>query len=70
MTRDTDESTNLSMKYIQDSGECWVGGATWNGKAVIRKSACSWVTTEDDINGSVNAFMTARKQALKELNNT
>ena len=69
MTRDTDESTNLSMKYIQDSGECWVGGATWNGKAVIRISVCSWVTTEDDINRSVNAFKTARKQALKELNN-
>ena len=67
---DTDELTNLSMKYIQDSGECWVGGASWNEKAVIRISVCSWVTTEDDINRSVNAFVTAREQALKELDNT
>jgi glutamate/tyrosine decarboxylase-like PLP-dependent enzyme len=62
---DSDEVTNQTMKNIQDSGECWVGGASWNGKAVIRISVCSWATTKEDISRSVKAFITARDQALE-----
>lgn len=61
---DTDALTTLTMQNIQKSGECWVGGATWKGKVVIRISVCSWVTTEDDITRSVRAFVAAREKAL------
>ena len=57
------------MWYIHDSGECWVGGAVWDGKTVIRISICSWATTEYDITRSVKAFVTARNKAVQESGN-
>ena len=62
---DSDEITQQTMQNIQESGECWVGGASWNGKPVIRISICSWATTEDDIVRSVSAFVKARKKAVQ-----
>lgn len=67
---DNDEITNRTMNHIQKSGECWVGGATWDGKAVIRISVCSWATSEEDITQSVRAFVAARHKAIQELGNT
>ena len=64
---DSDEETNQTMRNIQDTGECWVGGANWNGKAVIRISVCSWATTKEDITRSVKAFITAKNRALDML---
>ncbi|MBN1881272.1 MAG: aspartate aminotransferase family protein [Deltaproteobacteria bacterium] len=62
---DNDAVTEQTMRYIQESGECWVGGAVWDGKKVIRISVCSWATTEDDITRSVGAFVAARKKAVQ-----
>jgi glutamate/tyrosine decarboxylase-like PLP-dependent enzyme len=66
---DSDQITDLTMRHIQESGECWVGGASWNGKAVIRISICSWATTEDDITRCVSAFVSARNLAIQESRN-
>lgn len=62
---DTDEVTDLTLRNIQASGECWAGGSTWEGKPVIRVSVCSWVTTEADITRSVRAFADARQKAVE-----
>ena len=62
---DTDEVTDLTMHYIQKSGECWVGGTKWGDKAAIRISVCSWATTESDITRSVRAFVAARYKATR-----
>ena len=67
---DSDKITDLTMRHIQKSGECWVGGASWDGKAVIRISICSWATTEDDITRSVSAFVAARNKAVYDLRKT
>ena len=64
---ENDKITEQTMRYIEESGECWVGGAVWGGKKVIRISICSWATTEDDITRSVRAFVTARNKAVQEL---
>jgi glutamate/tyrosine decarboxylase-like PLP-dependent enzyme len=61
-----DDITQRTLTYIQQSGECWVGGATWDGKAVIRISVCSWATTDDDISRSVHAFCTAHRKAVQD----
>jgi len=63
---DTDVLTAQTMQNIQKSGECWAGGAEWNGKVVIRISVCSWVTTESDITHSVRAFVAAREKAMEK----
>ena len=58
-----DQITSKTIEHIQKSGECWVGGAKWNGNAVIRISVCSWATTKADITRSVRAFVAARDKA-------
>jgi len=58
-----DELTDKVLRHIQNSGECWAGGATWKERSVIRISVCSWATTAEDIARSVKAFALARAQA-------
>jgi glutamate/tyrosine decarboxylase-like PLP-dependent enzyme len=60
-----DELTERTITNIQDSGECWVGGAKWHGKTVIRISVSSWATTEEDVIRSVRSFVTARDKAVR-----
>jgi len=62
---ENDDVTARAIEYIQQSGECWVGGASWRGHAVIRISICSWATTAADITRAVNVFIAARGQARK-----
>jgi len=63
VARDSPELTQATLKNIQDGGECWCGGSKWFGEPVIRISVCSWVTTEDDVRRSVQAFVDAREKA-------
>lgn len=60
---DTDEVTKQALVYIQNSGTCWCGGSTWNGKSVIRVSVCSWATTENDIDLTIAIFKKAKEEA-------
>jgi glutamate/tyrosine decarboxylase-like PLP-dependent enzyme len=64
---DNDEITKMTMYHLQQSGECWAGGATWDGMSVIRVSICSWATTEADITRTARAFVAARKKAVQEV---
>ena len=57
---DNDNKTKGIIKYIQDSGECWLGGSVWQGKAVIRVSICSWMTSENDIERTISLFKEAK----------
>jgi len=54
------ESTLATLQRLQDSGECWCGGTSWQGETAIRLSVCSWATTADDIDRTVAAFIQAR----------
>jgi glutamate/tyrosine decarboxylase-like PLP-dependent enzyme len=57
------EQTRGTLQEIQASGECWCGGALWNGEPVIRVSVVSWATTAEDVDRAVAAFVTAREAA-------
>ena len=57
---DNDETTKQIITYVQQSGECWLGGTTWQGKAAIRISVCSWMTTENDIERTIALFKKAK----------
>jgi glutamate/tyrosine decarboxylase-like PLP-dependent enzyme len=57
---DTPVETQGTLSGIQTSGECWCGGASWQEKPAIRISVCSWATTSDDVDRSVQAFIKAR----------
>jgi glutamate/tyrosine decarboxylase-like PLP-dependent enzyme len=54
-----DETTNAVMASVQESGEAWMGGTMWDGRAAIRVSVSSWRTTEEDIDRTVAAFEAA-----------
>jgi glutamate/tyrosine decarboxylase-like PLP-dependent enzyme len=60
---DNDLLTTETIKNIQQSGECWVGGTQWQQRSVIRVSVCSWATTAADVTRSVKAFVDARERA-------
>lgn len=57
----SDEETTGTIERAQASGECWLGGSTWKGRAVMRVSVCSWATTREDIDRSVAALVAARR---------
>jgi glutamate/tyrosine decarboxylase-like PLP-dependent enzyme len=66
---DNDSLTTETIKNIQQSGECWVGGTQWQQRSVIRVSVCSWATTAIDVTRSVKAFIDAREQAREKAMN-
>jgi glutamate/tyrosine decarboxylase-like PLP-dependent enzyme len=51
-----DETTLAVLDEVQRSGEAWMGGTTWDGRAAIRVAVSSWRTTEADIDRTVAAF--------------
>ncbi len=54
-----DETTGGVLARVQESGEAWMGGTVWEGRAAIRISVSGWRTTEADIERTVAAFEAA-----------
>ncbi len=48
--------TKRVLEYLQNCGECWLGGSTWEGRTVIRVSTCQWRTDEKDIERLIGLF--------------
>jgi glutamate/tyrosine decarboxylase-like PLP-dependent enzyme len=56
---DDDERTRTVIADVQDSGEAWLGGTVWDGRAAARVSVSNWSTTEADIDRLAAAFADA-----------
>jgi glutamate/tyrosine decarboxylase-like PLP-dependent enzyme len=54
-----DEATTGALAAVQASGEAWMSGTEWDGRAAIRLSVSSWRTTERDVDRTVAAFAAA-----------
>jgi glutamate/tyrosine decarboxylase-like PLP-dependent enzyme len=54
-----DERTTRVIEAVQDSGECWMGGTVWHGMRLMRISVSSWLTTEADVDRSVDTIVAA-----------
>ena len=54
-----DRRTDRIIAEVQRSGECWMGGTTWHGMALMRISVSNWSTTEADVDRSVAAILRA-----------
>ncbi|HJR93815.1 MAG TPA: aminotransferase class V-fold PLP-dependent enzyme, partial [Gaiellaceae bacterium] len=54
-----DAATNALLASVQASGEAWMSGTIWDGRAAIRLSVSNWRTTEADIDRAVAAFEAA-----------
>ncbi len=57
------ELTEKALTFIQNSKECWCGGAKWGVESAIRISVCSYRTTYEDIDRSVKVFVKAKEEA-------
>jgi glutamate/tyrosine decarboxylase-like PLP-dependent enzyme len=53
---DDDATTDEVLAAVQQSGEAWLGGTTWNGRRAIRASISNWRTTEADVDRTLAAF--------------
>jgi glutamate/tyrosine decarboxylase-like PLP-dependent enzyme len=51
-----DETTSAALADVQDGGEAWMSGTTWDGRPAIRLSVSNWRTTEADIDRTIAAF--------------
>jgi len=54
-----DETTQSVLEDVQRSGEAWMGGTSWDGRAAIRIAVSSWRTTEADVDRTLAAFESA-----------
>ena len=58
-----DERTNAVLRAVQESGEAWMSGTTWEGRAAIRVSVSNWQTSDGDVDRLVRAFAAATAAA-------
>ncbi len=52
----SDEETNDALRGVQESGEAWMSGTVWEGRAAIRISVSNWQTTDDDVDRTLAAY--------------
>jgi len=50
-------ATERVIAGVQADGTCWCGGSRWHGRTVMRISVCSWATTDDDVERSIDAIL-------------
>jgi glutamate/tyrosine decarboxylase-like PLP-dependent enzyme len=58
-----DARTREVIARVQSDGTCWLAGTTWHGLAAMRISIVNWSTTEEDVDRSVAAILTAARSA-------
>jgi len=53
----TPQTTRKVIAALQEEGTCWCGETVWQGQTAMRISVCSWATTEDDVERSLEAMI-------------
>ena len=54
-----DALTDRTIARVQQEGVCFVGGANWRGRQIVRVSVISANTTDEDIDRSAEAILSA-----------
>lgn len=58
-----DAHTAATLAAVQAEGTCWPSATTWRERSCIRLSVCSWQTTAEDVDRSVEALARAARGA-------
>jgi glutamate/tyrosine decarboxylase-like PLP-dependent enzyme len=58
----TPERTRAVIEAIQQDGTCWCGVTVWQGRTAMRISVCSWATTDEDVERSLQAMLRSAQQ--------
>jgi len=56
------ETTQQVIDSVQEDGTCWCGGTVWQGHSAMRVSVCSWATTDEDVELSIDAVLRAARR--------
>jgi glutamate/tyrosine decarboxylase-like PLP-dependent enzyme len=56
---DSDERTDDALRRVQESGDVWLSGTTWDGRRAIRVSVSNWQTADEEIDLAVESFRQA-----------
>ena len=56
---DSDERTEDALRRVQESGDVWMSGTTWDGRRAIRVSVSNWQTEEEEIDLALESFRRA-----------
>jgi len=59
------ETTLRVINEIQREGTCWCGGTVWQGRTAMRISVCSWATTDEDVEKSLEAMIRCARHHTK-----
>jgi hypothetical protein len=58
------EVTREVIRRIQEDGTCWCGTTEWQGKTAMRISVSSWITTEADVERSLEAMVRIAREVM------
>jgi glutamate/tyrosine decarboxylase-like PLP-dependent enzyme len=58
--------TTAVIERLQAGGTCWVGGTQWHGQVAMRISIANWTTTQEDIDRSAAAILSALDDAARQ----
>jgi glutamate/tyrosine decarboxylase-like PLP-dependent enzyme len=64
---DGDAVTQAVVRRVQDEGTCWLGTTAWRGRTAMRISVSNWMTTDDDIDRSADAILSALSSVISNL---
>jgi glutamate/tyrosine decarboxylase-like PLP-dependent enzyme len=56
---DTDERTDEILRSVQEAGDVWMSGTTWDGRRAIRISVSNWQTGDEEMELALAAFRRA-----------
>ncbi len=60
------KTTDRVIAAIQEDGTCWCGGTVWRGRTAMRISVCSWATTRQDVELSLEAMLSCAAKVMKK----
>ncbi len=61
---ESDEQTDDVLHRVQDAGDVWMSGTTWDGRRAIRISVSNWQTDDDQIDLALDSFRAALQAPL------
>ena len=61
---DSDARTDDVLKAVQEAGDVWMSGTTWNGRRAIRVSVSNWQTDDEEVDLALEAFRAASQSPV------
>jgi len=56
---ESDERTDDALRRVQESGDVWLSGTTWDDRRAIRVSVSNWQTGDEEIDLALDSFRRA-----------